>query len=64
MDFPDESCVNSFLCSLPQIFSELKLEDVLLVEFMHFVFTRMPDERVTAGILGLCCCVHVSSFQC
>ena len=57
--FPDELCVNSFLCSLPQIFSELKLEDVLLVEFMHFVFARMPGESYCRHFrsLLLCSCV-------
>ena len=32
------------------------LNNVPFVEFMYFVFTRMPGE-VTVGDLGRCCCV-------
>ena len=38
-------------------------EDAPLVEFMYPVFTCMPGESY-AGDSGLCCCVHVASFEC
>ena len=37
------------------------VEDVLLVELMHLVFTRMPV-RVTVGDSGLCCCTCDTYF--
>ena len=38
-------------------------EDVPLVEFMYFVFTRVPGESYRAGDSGLCCCTCVTYFE-
>ena len=54
--------MHRLLLLLLLLFSCLVLEDVLLVEFMYLVFTRMAGEN-TVGDSGHCCCTCAMYFE-